>query len=151
MNHEGTAWQNVYLDTSMVATPCAVFGCYGDYFAAQAAIAADAAGNLAVAYTRNDVNGTAHRMFIRSSSDGISWSDPTLFNDQGDSNFPAIVAGTTAGEFPLAWAGHRKTACWGSGRLRGRSTQDARGKGGGGKRDAGTALVHSVKRGRAKH
>src|SRR2546428_3334016 len=115
MNHEGTAWQNVYLDTSMVATPCAVFGCYGDYFAAQAAIAADAAGNLAVAYTRNDVNGTAHRMFIRSSSDGISWSDPTLFNDQGDSNFPAIVAGPTARGFCLAWPGQPNTGCLGCG------------------------------------
>src|SRR2546428_5523931 len=110
MNHEGTAWQNVYLDTSMVATPCAVFGCYGDYFAAQAAIAADAAGNLVVAYTRNDVNGTAHRMFIRSSSDGISWSDPTLFNDQGDSNFPAIVAGPSPPGFPFARQGHPNAA-----------------------------------------
>src|SRR2546426_860208 len=33
MNHEGTAWENVYLDTSMVAAPCGVAGCYGDYFA----------------------------------------------------------------------------------------------------------------------
>src|SRR2546428_8510759 len=112
MNHEGTAWQNVYLDTSTVATPCAVFGCYGDYFAAQAAIAADAAGNLVVAYTRNDVNGTAHRMFIRSSSDGISWSDPTLFNDQGDSNFPAIVAGPSPRGFPLGWQDNPNAARW---------------------------------------
>src|SRR2546428_1996258 len=130
MNHEGTAWQNVYLDTSMVATPCAVFGCYGDYFAAQAAIAADAAGNLVVAYTRNDVNGTAHRMFIRSSSDGISWSDPTLFNDQGDSNFPAIVAGPSAGDFRLAWQDNPNPAGWDCRGLRGLDTGDAPADGG---------------------
>src|SRR2546427_9166043 len=115
MNHEGTAWQNVYLDTSMVATPCAISECYGDYFAAQAAVAADAAGNLLVAYTRNDVNGTAHRMFIRSSSDGVSWSGTVLFNDQGDSNFPAIVAGPTAGDFRMAWQDNRNAAGLGCG------------------------------------
>src|SRR2546430_15316118 len=115
MNHEGTAWENVYLDTSMAATPCAGDGCYGDYCAAQAAVAVDAAGNLIVAYTRNDVNGTAHRTFIRSSSDGVSWSDPILFNDQGDSNFPAIVAGPTPGGFPLAGPGKRNAAGWGCG------------------------------------
>src|SRR5437867_13019843 len=111
MNHEGTAWESVYLDTSMVATPCAVAGCYGDYFAAQAAVAVDAAGNPIVAYTRNDVNGTAHRTFIRSSSDGVSWSDPILFNDQGDSNFPAIVAGPTGGGFRFPWQATRNAAC----------------------------------------
>src|SRR2546426_1607211 len=126
MNHQGTVWQNVYLDTSMVATPCAISGCYGDYFAAQAAVAADAAGNLLVAYTRNDVNGTAHRMFIRSSSDGVSWSDPVLFNDQGDSNFPAIVAGPNAGGLPLAWQDKPKAACSDCGGRRRLDKWDAR-------------------------
>src|SRR3989442_1696757 len=117
MNHGGTAWENVYIDTSMVSTPCAIPGCYGDYFAAQAAVAADASGHLLFAYTRNDVNGTAHRMYIRSSPDGVSWSDPKLVNDRGDSNFPAIVAGPTAGDFRLAWQDNRYATCWDCGGL----------------------------------
>jgi len=132
MNHQGTVWQNVYLDTSLVATPCAISGCYGDYFAAQAAVAADASGNLLVAYTRNDVNGTAHRMFIRSSSDGVSWSDPVLINDQGDSNFPAIVAGPTTGDFRMAWQDNRNAACWDCGGLGSWNTWYARTTDGGG-------------------
>ncbi|HYT16664.1 MAG TPA: hypothetical protein VEO18_00245, partial [Thermoplasmata archaeon] len=117
MNHEGTAWENVYVDTSMVATRCAISGCYGDYFAAQSSIAADAAGNLILAYTRNDVNGTAHKMYLRTSSDGVSWSSPVVFNDQGDSNFPAIAAGPTAGDFRLAWQDNRNAVCWDCGGL----------------------------------
>src|SRR6059036_1391377 len=132
MNHEGTAWENVYIDTSMVSTPCAVPGCYGDYFAAQAAIAADADGKLILAYTRNDVNGTAHKMYLRTSSDGVAWSSAALFNDQGDSNFPAIVAGPTAGDFRLAWQDNRNAVCWDCGGLGSWNTWYARTTNGGG-------------------
>ena len=117
MNHEGTAWENVYVDTSAVATSCAISACYADYFAAQASIAADAAGNLLLAYTRNDVNGTAHKMYLRTSSDGASWSSPVVFNDQGDNNFPAVVAGPSAGDFRLAWQDNRNAGCWDCGGL----------------------------------
>ncbi len=100
MNHEGTAWENVYVDTSAVATSCAISACYGDYFAA-----------------RNDVNGTAHKMYLRTSSDGASWSSPGVFNDQGDNNFPAVVAGPSAGDFRLAWQDNRNAGCWDCGGL----------------------------------
>src|SRR2546428_854750 len=132
MNHGGTAWENVYIDTSMVSTPCAVPGCYGDYFAAQAAITADADGKLILAYTRNDVNGTAHKMYLRTSSDGVAWSSAALFNDQGDSNFPAIVAGPTAGDFRLAWQDNRHAVCWACGGLGSWNTWYARTTNGGG-------------------
>jgi hypothetical protein len=132
MNHEGTAWENTYVDTSMVPTPCAIPGCYPDYFAAQAAIAADSVGNLLLAYTRNDVNGTAHKMYLRTSSDGVSWSGPVLFNDRGDSNFPAIVAGPTEGDFRLAWQDNRNAACVDCGGLGGWNTWYAQTRDGGG-------------------
>src|SRR5207245_8060438 len=132
MNHDGTMCKNACDDTSRVACPCAITACYGDYFAAQASVAADSAGHLLFAYTRNDVNGTAHRVFIRSSSDGVSWSDPTLFNDHGDSNFPAIVTGAAAGDFRLAWQDNRNAACWDCGGLGSWNTWYARTTDGGG-------------------
>ena len=126
MNHDGTAWQNVYLDTSATATPCAIFGCYGDYFAAQAAVAADTAGHLMVAYTLNTADAGPHTLFVRTSTDGVSWSGRKAVNDAGDSNFPAIVAGPTAGDYRLAWQDNRNAACGNCGGLGGWNTWLAR-------------------------
>ncbi len=132
MNHDGTAWQNVYLDTSAKTTPCSIFSCYGDYFAAQAAVAADSGGHLTVAYTLNAADGKPHRLFVRTSADGLSWSDRSSVNDQGDSAFPAIVSGPTTGDFRLAWQDNRNAECWDCGGLGGwntwfsRSTDGAR-------------------------
>jgi hypothetical protein len=126
VNHAGTAWQNVYLDTSAKTTPCSIFGCYGDYFAAQAAVAADSAGTLMVAYTLNEANAAPHSLFIRTSTDGISWSERIRVNDQGDSSFPAIVAGPTGGDFRLAWQDNRNAACANCGGLGGWNTWFAR-------------------------
>src|SRR2546425_9596832 len=62
MKHDGTAWQNLYLDTSAKSTPCAVFACYGDYFSAQATVAADSTGHLVVAYTLNTADAAPHAL-----------------------------------------------------------------------------------------
>ena len=122
MNHAGTSWTNTYLDTSATPTPCAVSGCYGDYFAAQASIAADASGHLMLAYTLNAVNGTPHSLYVRTSTDGTHWSGRSLVNDLGDSNFPEIASGTAAGDFRLAWQDNRNSACWDCGGLGGWNT-----------------------------
>src|SRR2546428_1905276 len=82
MDHDGAAWQNVYLDTSAKTTPCTISGCYGDYFAAQAAVGADSAGHLTAAYTLNAADGKPHTLFVRTSADGLSWSDRSSVNDQ---------------------------------------------------------------------
>jgi hypothetical protein len=132
MSHDGTAWQNVYLDTSAKATPCAVSGCYGDYFAAEAAVAADTAGHLIVAYTLNTADGAPHTIFVRTSPDGTSWSNRKPVNDQGDSAFPAIVSGTTSGDFRLAWQDNRMAACWNCGGIGGWNTWFSRTLDGGG-------------------
>src|SRR5437899_11106080 len=79
-------------------------------------------------------------MFSRSSTDGVSWSDPMLFNDQGDSNFPAIVAGPTAGDFRLAWQDNRHAVCWDCGGLGSWNTWYARTTNGGATGTAGVRL-----------
>src|SRR2546426_573626 len=120
MDHDGAAWHNVYLDASAKTTPCSISGCYGDYFAAQAAVAADSAGHLTVAYTLNAADGKPHTLFVRTSADGLSWSDRSSVNDQGDSAFPAIASGPTAGDFRLAWQDNRNAERWDCGGLGGR-------------------------------
>ena len=131
MDHDGAAWQNVYLDTSAKTTPCTISGCYGDYFAAQAAVAADSAGHLTVAYTLNAADGKPHTLFVRTSADGLSWSDRSSVNDQGDSAFPAIASGPTAGDFRLAWQDNRNGECWDCGGLGGWNTWFSRSTDGG--------------------
>lgn len=117
MNHDGTSWQNVYLDTSATPTPCSISACYVDYFAAQAAVAADASGSLMVAYTQNAVNGSAHVLYVRTSADGLTWTARQSVNVLGDSNFPAIASGPSVGDFRLAWQDNRNAPCWNCGGL----------------------------------
>ena len=133
MNHAGTSWTNTYIDPSATPTPCAISGCYGDYFAAQASVAADAAGTLMVAYTMNAVNGTPHDLYVRTSTDGVHWSGRVLVNSLGDSNFPAVASGPTAGDFRLAWQDNRNNACWDCGGLGDWNTWYTRTTNGGGK------------------
>ena len=122
MDREGTSWTNTYIDTSATPTPCAIPGCYGDYFAAQASIAADSAGSLMLAYTLNAANGTPHGLYVRTSTDGTHWSGPSLVNALGDSNFPEIASGPAPGDFRLAWQDDRNADCWDCGGLGGWNT-----------------------------
>ncbi len=133
MNHAGTSWTNAYLGTSATPTPCIISACYVDYFAAQATVAVDAAGTALVAYTFNTANATPHRLYVRTSTDGVAWSKPLLVNDLGDSNFPAAAAGPTAGDFRLAWQDNRNSPCWNCGGLGGWNTWYTRTTSGGAK------------------
>jgi hypothetical protein len=111
VNHAGTHWTNTYIDPSATPTPCTIFQCYPDFFDAQAAIAADPSGTLVLAYTANSVNASAHDLYVRTSTDGVTWSARTVVNSVGDSNFPAIRSGPTAGDFRLAWQDNRNALC----------------------------------------
>ncbi len=122
MNHGGTSWTNTFIDPSATPTPCNISACYVDYFAAQGSLAADSAGNLMLAYTDNAANGTPHSLFVRTSTDGVHWSDRILVNNLGDSNFPTVASGPTPGDFRLAWQDNRNNACWNCGGLGGWNT-----------------------------
>src|SRR2546422_970751 len=97
----------------------------------QAVVAADSACHLTVAYTRNAADGKPHTLFVRTSADGLSWSDRSSVNDQGDSAFPAIASGPTAGDFRLAWQDNRNAECWDCGGLGGWNTWFSRSTDGG--------------------
>ena len=117
MDHAGTSWTNTYIDPSATPTPCAISGCYSDYFAAQASVAVDPSGGMKLAYTMNTANATPKDLYARTSTDGVHWSGRILVNALGDSNFPVVASGPTAGDFRLAWQDNRNSACWGCGGL----------------------------------
>jgi hypothetical protein len=87
--------------------PCAVSGCYPDYFAATGAIAIGGTGQMAFAYSFSTVTNGPKSLFVRTSSDGGTWSGPTLVNGLGDSNVPQMDIGPVAGDFRLAWQDDR--------------------------------------------
>jgi hypothetical protein len=87
--------------------PCAVSGCYPDYFAATGAIAIGGSGLMAFAYSFSSVTNGPKSLLVRTSSDGVTWSAPTLVNGLGDNNVPQIDSGPTAGDFRLAWQDDR--------------------------------------------
>jgi hypothetical protein len=89
---------------------CTSKGCYADFYSSQAAVAADASGKLVFAYLKSTVDGGPKSLYVRTSSDGSTWSAAILVNARGDSNMPALAAGPTAGDFRLMWQDNRNGA-----------------------------------------
>jgi hypothetical protein len=84
--------------------PCPVPGCYGDYLAATGAIAIDQKSHMVFAYTFNqEPNGGPKSLYVQTSDDGLSWSSRVLVNGAGDTSFPQIATGPSAGDVRLAW------------------------------------------------
>jgi hypothetical protein len=107
----GTSWTTTFVDTSQQQTPCTVPSCPADFFASQLGIAADAAGTLMVAYTLNTTAGAPKDLYVRTSTNGTSWSARTEIGaNTGDAGFPVIEAGTAAGDFRVAWQDDRNGA-----------------------------------------
>jgi len=92
---------------SAAPPPCPVAGCYPDYYAATGAIAIDATGHMAFAYTFSSQANGPKSLYVRTSNNGVNWSAPTLVNTNGDSTFPQIDTGPTSGDFRLAWQDDR--------------------------------------------
>jgi hypothetical protein len=106
----GHSWTRTIMDTSQDPPPCAFRGCYGDFFSSQATVAADSSGKLVFAYLLNSAAGAPKRLYVRTSTDGRTWSARTLVNSLGDSNMPAISAGPSPGDFRLVWQDDRNGA-----------------------------------------
>ena len=103
----GLTWTTTILDTSEEAPPCGFKGCYRDFYSSQATVAADASGKLVFAYLLNTVPDAPKALYVRTSTDGLTWSARSLVNSDGDSNMPAIAAGPAAGDFRLVWQDDR--------------------------------------------
>jgi hypothetical protein len=114
----GLTWSTTRVDTSKEAPRCDWSpGCYLGFFGPSAAIAADAEGTIMLAYNAADIAGAPQRMWVRTSADGVNWSDRTeISNGLATVNnaFPALAAGSTPGDFRLAWQDDRNgsTTAW---------------------------------------
>ncbi len=103
----GVTWTSQTVDTTLPTGICGSAGCSAGFLAAQADIDVDVSGKLALAYTKNSVSGGPEALYVRTSTDGTTWTAPVLVNGLGDSVFPGIVAGPTANDFRVMWIDDR--------------------------------------------
>jgi hypothetical protein len=106
----GVSWTTTFVDTAEQQPACTVATCPADFFGPQAMISADAAGKLLVAYTLGTSSGAPKGLYVRTSTDGVTWSARQQLNSLGDSGFPVVTHGPTAGDFRVAWQDNRNGA-----------------------------------------
>jgi len=106
----GTSWTTTFIDTAEQQPPCTVASCGADFFAAQAMLSVDSAGKLLVAYTLGTQSGGPKGLYVRTSTDGTTWSSRQQLNALGDSGFPVVTHGPAAGDFRVAWEDNRSGA-----------------------------------------
>jgi hypothetical protein len=87
------------------------------FFGPSAALAIDKAGTIMIAYNAGDVDGQPQKMWVRTSTNGTGWSArQEISNGSATVNnaFPALAAGSTAGDFRVAWQDDRNgsTTAW---------------------------------------
>jgi hypothetical protein len=70
-------------------------------------LSVDSAGKVLVAYTLNTTAGAPKGLYVRTSADGATWSARQQLNGLGDSGFPVVSHGPTAGDFRVAWQDNR--------------------------------------------
>lgn len=115
---DGSNWTTTRVDTSKEMPPCAwSAGCYLGFFGPTAGLAVDGNGSIMLAYNAGDVAGGPQKLWMRTSTNGTSWSARTeLSNGSSAVNnvFPVVAAGTSAGDFRVAWQDDRNgsTAAW---------------------------------------
>src|SRR3954470_20544996 len=109
----GSSWTTTFVDTSQQQPPCTVPSCPGDFLGPQASLDVDASGKLVLAYTMGTTAGGSKGLYVRTSTNGTTWSARTQVNGLGDSGFPAIARGTAANDFRLVWQDSRSgAAAW---------------------------------------
>ena len=71
----GTSWTNTLIDTSREVPPCAwAAGCTQGFFGTTPNMAIDSAGKLLIAYHVNSTPDAPEQMYIRTSTDGVTWT-----------------------------------------------------------------------------
>jgi hypothetical protein len=107
----GGTWTTARIDTSSEAPPCDESpGCYLGFFGPSAVVAIDAGGMIMLAYNAGGVAGRPQRMWVRTSIDGVTWSERTEISNGSpavNNAFPALAAGLKPGDFRLAWQDDR--------------------------------------------
>ena len=106
----GTSWTTTFIDTAQQQPPCTVPNCPGDFFGPQASLAVDSAGTILAAYTLGTTSGGPKGLYVRTSTNGTTWSARQQLSTGGDAGFPAVTHGPNAGDFRVAWQDNRNGA-----------------------------------------
>jgi hypothetical protein len=108
--NSGASWTTTFIDTAEQQPPCTVPSCGVDFFGPQAMLSIDSAGKLLTAYTLGTSSGAPKGLYVRTSTDGVTWSARQQLNSLGDSGFPVVSHGPAAGDFRVAWQDNRNGA-----------------------------------------
>jgi hypothetical protein len=104
----GIHWAQNVVDTSQQQPACTVPQCSADFFASSASMDIDSAGTLLLAYSANSVSEANKTLYVRTSTNGTTWTARTsLSTNSGDNGFPSVEAGAAAGDFRVAWQDSR--------------------------------------------
>jgi hypothetical protein len=104
----GSSWTTTFVDTSQQQPSCTVPSCPGDFFGPSASLDVDSSGKILLAYSANNVASANKSMYVRTSTDGVAWSARAdIGQNVGDNGFPTVEAGSTAGDFRVAWQDSR--------------------------------------------
>ena len=114
----GANWTTSQVDTSKEMPPCSwSAGCYFGFLGPSIALAIDGAGRIVIAYHAGDTAGASQKMYVRTSTDGTSWTArQEVSNGSSTVNnaFPAIASTTVNGDFRVTWQDDRNgsTNAW---------------------------------------
>ncbi|MGA8534479.1 MAG: sialidase family protein [Candidatus Tumulicola sp.] len=106
----GATWNVIPMALTHEGAPCTERNCYPDFFTGEDCVAVDAAGTIVFAYAKNQRKQGPNRIYVRTSRDGNTWSDPIAITSQGNATSPAVAAGPRPGDFRLAWQDDRNGA-----------------------------------------
>jgi len=109
----GANWTTTLLDDSTEAPECPTEDiCYFNFLGPEIGLAIDVNGLIMISYNAGDVHGEPHKLWARTSSDGVVWSGRTEISSgiAGVNNaFPAMVASrAVAGDFRVVWQDDRE-------------------------------------------
>jgi hypothetical protein len=114
----GTSWTTTRLDQSAQMPDCPwAAGCYFGFLGPSAVLAIDKNGKIMLAYPSGATSGAPERMYVRTSTDGVTWTARQEISNGSatvNNGFPAIATGPTAGDFRVTWQDDRNgsTNAW---------------------------------------
>jgi hypothetical protein len=106
----GASFTTTFIDTSEQQPACTSAGCTNDFLGPQASLAVDSSGKVLAAYSLTTVSGGPKGLYVRPSTDGVTWSARQQIPAGGDAGFPEVTHGPAAGDFRLAWQDNRNGA-----------------------------------------
>jgi hypothetical protein len=103
--NQGSSWSTQRLDTSAEMPPCDwADGCYLGFLGPSIGVAINGTGSMVIAYNAGINAGEAQKLWVRTSSNGVNWSERQQVSQSSNSinnAFPAVAAGTN--DFRLVW------------------------------------------------